>query len=165
MRDDRTGSIGLAILRVALGLTLVFTWWDNLDKGLYGKDDYQEFLRWLHRPVAEGGNGGGFAPYEWFLDTIVIPGATVFAPVQLVVELAIGVALIVGLATRLFSGLAVLFFANLLLGYLGGEEWIWTYVVLTAAAVAVFLGWAGRTLGVDQWLARQRGESLRGLIW
>jgi uncharacterized membrane protein YphA (DoxX/SURF4 family) len=165
MTQARGGPVGMAILRIALGLTLVFTWFDNVDKDLYGKDGFKGFLEWLHTPVADGGNGGSLAPYEFFLDKVVIPGAAFFGPLQLVVELAIGVALILGVGTRLASLLATLFFANLLLAYFGGEEWIWTYVVLTAGALAVFLGYGGRTLGIDQWLHKTRGDSPGTLVW
>jgi len=67
--------------------------------------------------------------------------------------------------TRLFSLLAAVFFFNLSLSYFGGNEWIWTYVLLLATAIAVFVGYGGRRLGVDRFLARTRGDSPFGLLW
>ena len=49
--------------------------------------------------------------------------------------------------------------------YVGGEEWIWTYVLLSTAAIAIFLDWGGRLFGVDQFIAKAKGESPFGLIW
>ena len=63
------------------------------------------------------------------------------------------------------SLLAAGFFLSLFLGYFGGEEWIWTYVLLFMAAVTVFLGYGGRKLGVDQFLHRARGSSPANLFW
>jgi len=74
-------------------------------------------------------------------------------------------ALILGFMTRLFSLLAAGFFLSLLLAYFGGEEWIWTYVLLLASAVTVFLGAGGRRFGVDQLLVHRWGRSPYGLLW
>ena len=51
------------------------------------------------------------------------------------------------------------------LTYFGGEEWIFTYVILMASAVTTFLSWGGRKLGVDQTIAASRGDSPGKLLW
>jgi len=74
-------------------------------------------------------------------------------------------ALFLGAFTRLFGLLAMLFFFNLFLAYFGGHEWIWTYVLLFAAALTVTLGAAGRKWGIDQWLVKRRGEPRFPFLW
>ena len=138
------------------------TWFDNLDKGLYTADGLTAFLDGL---FDENGNASSLTAYKSLLDTMVIPIAGVYGAFQLVVELVIGIGLLVGGLTRLFGLLAAAFFFNLFLSYFGGHEWIWTYVLLLASAIAVFVDYGGRRLGVDVWLARTRGPSPRGLLW
>lgn len=161
--NEGGASIGLALLRITLGVIVLVTWKENLDKDLYTADGLTGLINWLFD--AENGNGSSLSGFKSFLDSVVVPNAGAFAVFQLVVELGIGIGLLLGLLTRFFSIAAAVFFLNLLLGYFGGGEWIWTYVLLLMAAVAVFLGYAGRTLGVDRWLASTRGESPFGLLW
>lgn len=162
MTASPRGSIGLALLRITLGVILLVTWFDNLDKDLYTADGMKGFFDYLFGP---DGNQSSLGFYDAFLDNVIRPVAGPYAVLQLVIELIIGVALVLGVATRAASLVATVFFANLFLAYYGGNEWIWTYVLLFMSALAVFLGWGGRRLGVDEWLARRRGESPAGLLW
>ena len=76
-----------------------------------------------------------------------------------------GLALLVGLFTPLAAVGAALFFFNLFLANFGGQEWIWTYVLLTVSALVVALSQAGRAWGVDILLLRRLGEPPGGPIW
>ncbi len=162
MEIQRGASTGLALLRITLGIIVLVTWFGNLRDDLYTADGLTGLISWL---FSEDGNGSSLGFYESLLDAVVVPMAGLVAKVQLVVELGMGIGLLLGLFTRLFSLASILFFVSLFLGYFGGEEWIWTYVLLIMAAVAVFLGYAGRTLGMDQAVAQRRGPSPFGLIW
>ncbi|HDH03270.1 MAG TPA: hypothetical protein ENH15_03395 [Actinobacteria bacterium] len=157
------GSTGAVLLRVTLGVIILVTWFDNLDKGLYTADGLTGFLEWLFD--AQSGNGSTLTVYKSFLDVAVIPVAGLYGGLQLVVEFLFGIGLLVGGLTRLSSLVAAAFFFNVFLSYYGGNEWIWTYVLLVITAIAVFVGYGGRKLGLDQWLARSRGESPFGLLW
>lgn len=160
------GSVPVALLRITLGVIILATWYDNLTKDLYTAEGLEGFLAWLSTPVAEGGNGGTLDVYHSFLDTVVVPIAGPYALFQLVAELAMGVGLLIGALTRLFSLAAAVFFATIFLGYVGGEEWIWTYVLLIMASITVFAGYGGRVLGVDRFLADRFGSSpLGNLGW
>ena len=119
---------------MTLGVIFLVTWVDNLDKGLYEADGLEGFLDFL---FAEDGNASSLTAYKSLLDAAVIPIAGIYGAFQLVAELVIGVALVVGGFTRLVSLLAAAFFFNLFLAYFGGNEWIWTYVLLVVSAVAV----------------------------
>jgi uncharacterized membrane protein YphA (DoxX/SURF4 family) len=160
--QDRNGSPPLALLRITLGVIILVTWFDNIDKDLYTADGLEGFLNYL---FSEDGNGSSLGFYESFVDAVVIPIAGPYGVLQAVVELAIGLGLVLGLMTRLSSLLAALFFFNLFLAYYGGDEWIWTYVLLFVSALVVFLGWGGRQLGVDERLVQSRGESPGTLLW
>lgn len=160
--ESRNGSVPVALLRITLGLIVLVTWFDNLDKDLYTADGFEGFINFL---FDENGNGSSLGFYESFVDAVVIPIAGPYGVFQAVVELGIALALLFGIGTRLASLLTALFFGNLFLAYFGGEEWIWTYVLLFMSAVTVFLGYGGRKLGVDEYLVRTKGESPRNMLW
>jgi uncharacterized membrane protein YphA (DoxX/SURF4 family) len=160
-RQDSTAA-GLAALRITLGVIILRTWFDNLDKDLYTGDGLEAFLDFLFSP---DGNDSSLGFYESLLDAIVVPISGLYAAVQLVVELAIGIGLIIGGFTRLCSLIAAVFFFNLLLAYFGGNEWIWTYVLLFVSSVVVYLSAAGRTWGVDARLAARHQNSKLSRLW
>ena len=93
----------LRILSVALGVFLIFM---ALDKIEWLSDStmltrrLQEW-RGMVRPLA-----------RWYLDTVAIPGAPVFARVVVLAELASGTALILGVKVRLAAALAFLMVLN-----------------------------------------------------
>ncbi|MCP4415308.1 MAG: hypothetical protein GY805_01715 [Chloroflexi bacterium] len=148
-------SAAVALLRITLGIIILTTWYGNLKNGLYTADGLTGFLNWLFEP---NGNGSSLAFYKAFLDTAVIPVAGLFGTFQLVTELLLGFALIVGAYSRLSGIVAMFFFTNLFLSYFGGHEWIWVYVLLFMSALTVTLSAAGRTWGVDQRLLQKYGE-------
>ncbi len=163
MTDSERGSTGAMLLRITLGVIVLATWVDNLDKGLYTADGLTSFLDSLFD--AENGNASSLTAYKALLDTVLIPIAGIYGGFQLVLELLVGLGLLLGAFTRLFSLIAAVFFFNLFLVYFGGHEWIWQYVLLMVAAVAVFTDYGGRKFGLDTWLVRKRGESPFGLLW
>lgn len=154
--------LGLAILRVTLGVIILVTWLDNLQKGLYTAAGLRDFLNWLFDP---NGNASSLTFYKAILDVTVIPAAGLFGVFQLVGELLMGLGLLSGTLTRFFSLAALLFFGNLFLSYFGGNEWIWTYVLLFMSSLTLFLSYAGRVYGVDQRLVEQRGEPPYPVLW
>jgi uncharacterized membrane protein YphA (DoxX/SURF4 family) len=93
----------LRILSVALGVFLIFM---ALDKIEWLSDStmltrrLQEW-RGMVRPLA-----------RWYLDTVAIPGAPIFARVVVLAELASGTALILGVKIRLAAALAFLMVLN-----------------------------------------------------
>lgn len=165
MTPAQRGSIGTTVLRVALGLTTLFTWFDNVDKDFYDGANFPGFFDWVAKPAEEGGNGASLGFVHSIIDNTLLKAPEFFGWIMTLFELFIAVALILGVFTRAASLGAIAFFGSLFLVYFGGEEWIWTYVLLTAAAVTIFLNWGGRTLGVDQYLAKSKGESPGTLIW
>lgn len=150
-------SVALALLRMTLGAIILVTWYDNLTKGLYTADGLTGFFNWLAAP---DGNGGSLSLYHNFLRATIAPVAGYFAAFQMVAEIVMGLSLLLGALTRLFAVAAMFFFFNLFLAYFGGQEWIWTYVLLFMVSLTVALGAAGRKWGIDAWL-RQRANGRR----
>lgn len=155
--------LGLALLRITLGVIILVTWVDNLQKGLYTADGLQGFLNWLFD--AQNGNGSSLTFYKTILDYTIIPAAGLFGVFQLATELLMGLGLLTGTLTRFFGLAAMAFFFNLFLSYFGGHEWIWTYVILFMSSLAITLGYAGRYWGVDEKLAADRGEPKFPFLW
>jgi len=129
-RSRRTGIV-LAGLRVTLGLLFLTVWGANVDKGLYGADQYAALIRSY--------TDEGDAPGVWkALMRVVADGASVFSKAQLVTELALGVLLTVGLFTRIAATVAWVYLTSLWISELGvPNEWIWSLVFPALAAFAV----------------------------
>lgn len=164
--DNENGSVGVAILRITLGVIILATWFSNItsDPNFYSAEGLRGFFDWVFDE--ENGNGASLTFIGSLFDAIDdagLLGAVGFA--QIIGEFLIGAALVAGVFTRFFSALAFAFFTGLFLTYFGGEEWIFTYVILMASAVTTFLSWGGRKLGVDQTIAASRGDSPGKLLW
>jgi len=164
-RSARTGSTGAAIVRITLGVIVLATWWTNLTGDIYTADGLRGFFNWLSLSAEEGGNGGTLGFVHSFLDSVIGPVAGPFGIVQGILEFALGVALLLGVATRAASLAALGFFASIFLAYFGGHEWIWTYVLLMAGSLAVFIDYGGRTFGIDKLIVAKNGEPRRSLLW
>ena len=93
----------LRILSVMLGVFLAFEGLDKIDWLMDGGILTRRLQEWR-------GTVGPLA--RWYLDTIAIPGAPVFARVVMLAELAAGAALVLGIRVRLAAALALLMVLN-----------------------------------------------------
>jgi len=92
--------------------------------------------------------------YRDFLVNVMIPNWTFFGWMTLITETSIAVSLILGLFTRLGSLVAIGMAANITIGILGvPHEWGWTYVMLIMLPALFLLTDAGRSLGLDSFVA------------
>lgn len=92
--------------------------------------------------------------YRDFLVNVMIPNWTFFGWMTLLTESFIGATLILGLATRLGSVVAIGMALNITVGILSvPHEWVWTYVMLVALPVIFLFTGAGRSFGVDALIA------------
>jgi thiosulfate dehydrogenase [quinone] large subunit len=94
--------------------------------------------------------------YRQFLQEVVLPNTQFFAALVTGGELLVGVFLILGLMTRLSATVALL----LTLNYMFAKgAWPWTPssndAAFAAISLALVIGAAGRTLGLDSMLARR----------
>ena len=146
---SRRVALVLVAFRVMLGVLFVSVWGSNIDKGLYGADEYAALI--------EGYVEDGDAPGVWkdFM-SFVADNASIASKLQLVTELALGALLTLGLATRLAGIAAGLFLTGLWISELGvPNEWVWSLVFPAMAAFAVALLSAGRVYGLDGILLRR----------
>jgi len=92
--------------------------------------------------------------YKDFLVGVMIPHWTFFGWMTLITETSIAVTLMLGLFTRLGSLVAVGMAANITIGILSvPHEWGWTYMMLIMFPAIFLLTDAGRSVGVDSFLA------------
>jgi thiosulfate dehydrogenase [quinone] large subunit len=94
--------------------------------------------------------------YRGFLQEVVLPNTQLFAALVTWGEFLVGVLLILGLMTRLSATVALL----LTLNYMFAKgAWPWTPssndAAFFAISLALVIGAAGRTLGLDSILARR----------
>ena len=143
-----------AILRIVLGIIILVTWWENLQKGLYTAQGITDLL--THPDWGAFSNGGGALPgYRPIIEATILQFPGAFGAFQMVAEFLMGAGLLLGALTPLAGIGATFFFLNLFLTYLGNpQEWIWTYVLLTTSALVVTLARSGREWGVDDYLLR-----------
>ncbi len=137
----------LAVLRVALGALFVWVFFENLGKGAYTPSGYKGVIDHYLK--------NGHAPAAWkTVMSVMAANAAVVAPLQAATELAFGVCLLSGTATRLVAAAAGAFLFTLWLSELGAA-WIWELAIPIVVAFSLSLSRAGRTWGVDAVLARR----------
>ena len=117
----------LRILSLALGIFLIFMAADKIAWLTDSTILVRRLQEWrgMARPAA-----------RWYLDTIAIPGAPVFARVVVLSELAAGTALILGTRVRLAAALAFL----MVLNFHFAADLIFRYAYLTNAYGLPILG-------------------------
>jgi uncharacterized membrane protein YphA (DoxX/SURF4 family) len=80
--------------------------------------------------------------------------AAMAAPLQAVTEISLGILLVLGLLTRPAAFVAFCRLTSLWVSEFG-TGWIWELLVPMMASVALLVGGAGRTWGLDAMLARR----------
>ena len=155
----------VALLRITLGIIIVVTWVDNLQKGIYTAQGITDLF--THPDWGAFSQGGGaLLGYRTIIENSILQFPGLFAGFQMIAELLLGLGLLVGGLTPLAGAGATLFFFNLFLTYFGNsQEWIWTYVLLTVSALVVTLTLSGRQLGVDQFLLKKFGKPPLRFLW
>ena len=142
---------GLAIVRLTIGAMFVWVFFENLGKGLYTPGGYagliQYYIQHSHSPAAWKAVMGLAASH-----------AAMAAPMQALTEISLGILLVIGLLTRPAAFIAFLYLGSLWVSE-WGTSWIWELLVPVLASLALGVGRAGRTWGVDAWLAQRRPSS------
>jgi len=85
--------------------------------------------------------------YEWFMDAVIAPNHYIFQLGLVLMEIAIGLALIAGLFTVLASLGSIFLCANFIISAMAGKEIFWHIF----AGIAL-LGGAGRAFGLDYYV-------------
>ena len=145
--------IGLAIARLTIGAMFVWVFFENLGKGLYKPEGYAELIN--------GYIQNSSSPALWkSVMALAAAHASMAAPLQGFTEISLGVLLVLGLFTRPAALIACAFLASLWISE-WGTAWIWELLVPVLTSLALSVGSAGRTWGVDAFFARKRPSSLR----
>jgi len=143
--------IGLALVRLTIGAMFLWTFFENLGKGLYTPAGYAGLINYYIRQ--------GHAPAAWkAVMGLGASHASMAAPLQAVTEISLGVLLALGLLTRPAGVVACGFLASLWISE-WGTAWVWELLVPTLASLALAVGSAGRTWGLDALLARRQPSS------
>jgi uncharacterized membrane protein YphA (DoxX/SURF4 family) len=144
--------IGLAIVRLTIGAMLVWVFFENKGKGLYTPAGYAGLINYYIQHST--------SPAAWkSIMALAASHAAMAAPMQAVTEISLGILLVVGLLTRPAAFVAFLYLGSLWMSE-WGTAWIWELLVPVLASLALAVGQAGRTWGVDAVLARRAPSSL-----
>ena len=149
---SRNQGVGLALVRFTIGAMFVSVFFENLGKGAYTPAGYAGVINYYIQH--------GHAPAIWKAIMGFLAGHSAMAgPAQAVLEISLGILLILGLLTRPVGLVACAFLASLWVSELG-TAWIWELLVPVLASLALAVGSAGRTWGIDALLARRRPQTL-----
>ena len=150
--DQPHARVGLAIVRLTIGAMFMWVFFENLGKGLYTPAGYSGLINHYIQH--------GHAPAAWkAVMAVAASHAAMAAPLQGLTEISLGVLLVLGLLTRPAGLAACGLLASLWISE-WGTSWIWELLVPMLASLALAVGCAGRTWGVDAFLARARPSSL-----
>ena len=145
--QQMSAACGMVIVRVTIGAMLVWVFFENLGKGAYTPAGYAGLINNLIK--------AGHSPAAWkAVMGFVASHAAMAAPMQALTEISLGILLIIGLLTRPVAFVAVVYLASLWVSE-WGTAWIWELLVPVLASLALVVGRAGRTWGVDAWLAQR----------
>ena len=144
--------IGLAMVRLTVGAMFVWVFFENKGKGLYTPSGYAGLIQYYIQHDT--------APAAWkSVMALAAAHASMAAPLQELTEISLGVLLVLGLLTRPVALVAFMFLGSLWISE-WGTSWIWELLVPVMASLALSIGSAGRTWGVDAILARKWPSSL-----
>lgn len=137
----------LAFLRIVLGVLFIWVFFENLNKGLYSSDGYGALI---NHYIQNGGAPQALKSVMAFM----VAHANIAGPLQGFTEISFGVLLLIGLLTRPVALAAFLFLTTLWVAE-WGTAWIWELLVPMFVSLALAIGAAGRTWGVDAALAKR----------
>jgi thiosulfate dehydrogenase (quinone) large subunit len=155
----------LGLARVLYG----YLWWQQsawkVPSDDFGRKSGGGLWYWVQQEIQHP----TVAAYRDFLVNVMIPHWTFFGWMTLITETFIAVTLVLGLFTRLGSLAAIGMAANITIGILGvPHEWGWTYVMLIMLPVMFLLTDAGRSFGIDAFVAPfldRRAEDGSRVAW
>ena len=150
--DQPLARFGLTLVRLTIGALFVWVFFENLGKDLYQPANYADLIRNYIQ--------NGSAPDIWkHIMAFMANHASMVAPMQGFTEISLGVLLVLGLLTRPAALVAFAFLGSLWVSE-WGTAWIWELLVPVLASLSLVIGNAGRTWGVDSFLARRWPNSL-----
>lgn len=157
----------IVVLRLVVGGWFVKAVWTKLTLDhLWGVIPYPavsaRFLGFHPKRVAEFAAGNPIQWYKDFLESTVLPSAGLFATLQAYGEVAVGIGLVLGLAT----GLSALIGLYLSLNFGLATQWMSPgqqgfHVLLITSMLILLCARAGRVFGLDGAIVAHAGPRLR----
>jgi thiosulfate dehydrogenase (quinone) large subunit len=155
--DRRAGWLRAIAPLWPLGLARIlygYLWWQQsgwkVPSDDFGRKSGGGLWYWVHQEIQYP----TVAAYKNFLVNVMIPHWTFFGWMTLITETFIATTLILGLGTRLGSVVAIGMATNITIGILSvPHEWGWTYTMLIMFPALFLLTDAGRSFGLDAFLA------------
>jgi len=151
----------LAVLRIVVGLYFVKSLVTKMTVVLLGgflpfPAVSERWLTVMPKIVAKQASENPLTFYKHFLEGVVLPNHNLFAQLTAWGETVAGIGLTLGLLTGLASVVGLI----LVINYGLATQWISPgqqgfHLVLFFLMLAFFFGRAGRTWGIDGWLARR----------
>ncbi|HET6778652.1 MAG TPA: TQO small subunit DoxD [Gemmatimonadales bacterium] len=155
----------LAVLRIVVGLYFVKSLVTKMTIVMLGgvvpiPVVSERWLGVMPKIVTRQASENPIAFYKQFLEGTVIPNSNLFAPLTAWGETAVGIGLTLGLLTGLASIVGLLLVTN----YGLATQWMSPgqqgfHIVLFFLMLVFFFARAGRTWGIDAWLARRKPGS------
>ena len=138
---------GLALVRLTIGVLFLSVFFENLGKGAYTPAGYAGLINYYIK--------ASHSPTAWkTVMGLMASHAAMAAPMQAATEISLGILLVIGLLTRPAAVVAFLFLTSLWVSE-WGTAWIWELLVPVLASLALAVGRAGRTWGIDSWLSQR----------
>ena len=140
----------LGLARILYG----YLWWQNsawkVPSDDFGRKSGGGLWFWVQQEIQHP----TVTAYKDFLVNVMIPNWTFFGWMTLITETSLGVTLMLGLFTRFGSLVAIGMAANITIGIWSvPHEWAWSYIMLMMFPAIFLLTDAGRSFGVDAFLA------------
>jgi TQO small subunit DoxD len=155
--------LSVGLLRIMFGVL----WLDAaLQKAPWVINAQGQRFGWLSNWIWQEIQHPTFTLYKQFLETVVFPNTTLnpfFGYMSFCVEMALGVALLLGLFTVLSGIGGALWQLNIAIGsYMVPGEWYWIWPLLIAPHLVFAHSRAGRVLGLDLFIQRWLSKDARG---
>ena len=136
----------IAIFRIIFGVMYLDMALQKAPWVVSGGQRYGWLYGWLQQEIAHP----TFGWYATFLRGVVVPHFGLFGLLTFITEIALGVALLLGLLTRLAGLGGALWQVNIALGaYNVPGEWSWIWALLIVPQCVFAACGAGRPLGAD----------------
>lgn len=109
-------------------------------------------------------------PYSWVVEHWILPNFGLFAWGVVLAEAAVGIFLLLGLATRFWAVIGALQSLVIMFTVANAPgEWVWAYVLMILVHAAIFATAAGRYAGLDGvlrpvWQQRSGSRAARILV-
>jgi thiosulfate dehydrogenase [quinone] large subunit len=152
----------IGLCRLALGLIWLYgASWKNPPS--FGQATNTGLWYWIQQEIQYP----AFPWYRAFLESVVVPHFALFGWGVFLLEFATGLALLLGLFTRLFSTVGFFMSLNLLIGLAAHpQETLTTYILMAMFHLLFIATGAGLNWGLDQVLLEKLANSpRRQSIW